>query len=199
MSHRSAVSNRLDRQLDRLRLKLSRSEPMVSASAGKVAAVLVPIFERDGEGHMLFIRRSQRVSHQGQVAFPGGRVEPTDRDLRHTALREAFEEVGIEPDTVELLGLLPAKDTLVSGYRVAPFVGVIPEPRALRRDPHEVAEVFTVPITVLADPRHRGVYEYRREGRHPSKRPAILYAGQTIWGLTYRITLDLLELMAVDE
>lgn len=185
----------IERQLDLLRRKLGKPEPRLAGSANKVAAVLVPIFERAGEGHLLFIRRSERVSHQGQVAFPGGRVEPIDRDLSQTALREAHEEVGIRPETVELLGRLPAKNTRVSGYLVAPFVGVIADPQGLRHDPHEVAEVFTVAISVLADSRYRGIYEFRRDGAPPSKQPAIFYAGQTIWGLTYRITLDLLEVL----
>ncbi len=151
--------------LDRLRRRLGRPEPGLAIPEGKVAAVLIPIFERGGEGHLLYIKRSENVSHQGQVAFPGGRVEPPDRDLCETALREAHEEVGIEPDTVDVLGFLPAKNTLVSGFHVAPFVGAIPDPHKLRHDPREVAEVFAVPIGALRDARHRGSYEFRRDGR----------------------------------
>src|SRR5208337_2244780 len=148
----------IDRHLDRLRRKLTKLQPQLAGEKGKVAAVLLPIFERGGEAHLLFIKRSEHVSHQGQVAFPGGRVEPTDRDLSETALREAHEEVGIRPDTVDLLGFLPVRNTFASGYVVAPFVGAIPDPHRLRHDPHEVAEVFTVPISALADQRHRGTY-----------------------------------------
>ncbi len=191
MSDRSPISP----HLERLRRKLSRPEPRLPRAGGKAAAVLVPLFERRGGGHLLFIRRSEQVSHQGQVAFPGGRVEPTDRDLSHTALREAHEEVGILPESVELLGWLPTENTMVSGYTVAPFVGVIPDPLELRHDPIEVAEVFTVPIGALADARYRGIYEFRPAGGLASRHPAILYGGQVIWGLTYRITLELLGLL----
>jgi 8-oxo-dGTP pyrophosphatase MutT (NUDIX family) len=183
----------ISHHLERLRLKLgNQKQPPIPK--GKAAAVLLPIFERGGEGHVLYIKRSEQVSHQGQVAFPGGRVEPTDSDLGATALREAHEEVGIVPETVEMLGFLPSQNTLVSGYFVAPFVGAIPDPRDLSHDPREVAEVFTVPLDALFDPKYRGTYEFRRD-RREFKFPAILYAGQTIWGLTYRITLDLIEIL----
>jgi len=119
--------------------------------------------------------------------------------LSHTALREAHEEVGIAPETVDLLGRLPIMNTMVSGYTVAPFVGVIPDPLELRHDPVEVAEVFTVPLDALVDSRYRGVYEFRPGGRAASHHPAILYGGQVIWGLTYRITLDLLALLHSSE
>jgi 8-oxo-dGTP pyrophosphatase MutT (NUDIX family) len=188
----------ISHHLDRLRRKLAKPDRRAAIPNGKAAAVLVPIFERSGEGHLLYIRRSENVSHQGQVAFPGGRVEPTDRDLGETALREAFEEVGIAPETVDLLGLLPFKNTIVSGYLVAPFIGAIPEPTGLAHDPREVAEVFSVPLSALADPRYRGTYEFRR-GASTYSQPAILYAGQTIWGLTYRITLEVLEILHSPE
>ena len=190
-----AARRSITRDLDRLRRRLGRPGARQPIPEGKAAAVLVPVFERGGEGHLLYIRRSENVSHQGQVAFPGGRVEPVDRHLGDTALREAYEEVGIEPATVDMLGSLPAKNTMVSGYVVAPFVGAIPVPRGLRHDPREVAEVFTVPISALLDPRYRGRHEINRADGRPLKFPAIHFGGQTIWGLTYRITLDLLEII----
>ena len=190
-----ARSKAITRDLERLRRKLGKPGTPRPIPKVKAAAVLVPIFERGGEGHLLFIRRSENVSHQGQVAFPGGRVEPVDRDLSETALREAYEEVGVEPGTVDLLGFLPTHNTTVSGYVVAPLVGAILDPRGLPHDSREVAEVFTVPIRALIDPRHRGEHTLDRADGTSMKFPAILFAGQTIWGLTYRITLDLLAVL----
>ncbi len=190
-----ARSRAITRDLERLRRKLGKPGTRQPIPKVKAAAVLVPIFERGGEGHLLFIRRSENVSHQGQVAFPGGRVEPADRDLSETALREAYEEVGVEPGTVDLLGFLPTHNTTVSGYLVAPFVGAIGDPHGLPHDSREVAEVFTVPIRALIDPRNRGEHTLNRPDGTPMKFPAILFAGQTIWGLTYRITLDLLKIL----
>jgi 8-oxo-dGTP pyrophosphatase MutT (NUDIX family) len=129
------------------------------------------------------------------VAFPGGRVDPGDQSPLAAALREAHEEVGIDPSLVEVLGAFPAMSTLSSGMIVAPFVGLIPPDAALRRQPEEVAEIFDVPLTALRDPRYRGNYQWSRD--HPSKSqfPAILYGGQTIWGFTLRITLELLRIV----
>lgn len=165
----------------------------------RAAAVLVPMIEREGELHLVYIRRSDIVeSHRGQVAFPGGRVDPGDRTLLDTALREAREEVNIEPHTVDVLGGFPTMSTVSSGMLVAPFVGVLTSAPEYRADPVEVAEIFEVPLSVLVDARYRGMYEWKRDGgRSSSNFPAILYSGQTIWGLTLRITESLLEILGV--
>ncbi|MGO9451301.1 MAG: NUDIX hydrolase [Candidatus Binataceae bacterium] len=183
-------------EIARLRRELKKVTPAPRerfANNSKGAAVLVPIFERDGDLHLVYIRRADHVSsHRGQVAFPGGRVDPTDATLLHTALREADEEVGISPGVVDVLGAFPTMSTLTSGIVVAPFAGVIPASTAMRPSPDEVAEIFAVPLSALADPRYRG--EHQWEGSR--KFPAILYGGQTIWGLTLRITENLLEILA---
>jgi 8-oxo-dGTP pyrophosphatase MutT (NUDIX family) len=167
------------------------------ANKSNAAAVLMPLFERDGELHVVYIRRSDHVaSHRGQVAFPGGRVEPVDATLLDAALREAHEEVGIDPATVDVVGGLPTMHTTTSGIIVAPFVGVIPPDAQLKPDPSEVAEIFDVPLSALRDMNFRGDYEFNPDGRpRGSKFPAILYGGQIIWGLTLRITINLLEIL----
>jgi 8-oxo-dGTP pyrophosphatase MutT (NUDIX family) len=183
--------------IERLRLALSKETPVPReklAGNSRGAAVLVPILERHGELHLVYIRRSDHVSsHRGQVAFPGGRVDPTDATLLHTALREAQEEVAIDPETVDVLGAFPEMSTLTSGVTVAPFAGVIPASTALAPCPNEVAEIFEVPLRALEDPLYRGEYEW--DGAKRSKFPAILYGGQTIWGLTLRITENLLSIL----
>ena len=167
------------------------------ANKSNAAAVLMPLFERDGELHVVYIRRSDHVaSHRGQVAFPGGRVEAIDVTLLDAALREAHEEVGLDPAMVDVVGGLPTMHTTASGIIVAPFVGVIPSDAPLKADPSEVAEIFDVPLSALRDPNFHGDYEFTPDGRaHASKFPAILYGGQVIWGLTLRITNNLLEIL----
>jgi len=167
------------------------------ANKSNAAAVLMPLFERDGELHVVYIRRSDHVaSHRGQVAFPGGRVEAVDATLLDAALREAHEEVGIDPATVDVVGGLPTMHTTTSGIIVAPFVGVIPSDAPLKPDPSEVAEIFNVPLSALRDMNFRGNYEFNPDGRpRGSKFPAILYGGQVIWGLTLRITINRLEIL----
>ncbi len=171
----------------------------IKAADSRAAAVLVPIIERKGELNLVYIRRSDIVeSHRGQVAFPGGRVDPEDRTLLDTALREAREEVNIEPHTVDVLGGFPTMSTVSSGMLVAPFVGVLTSAPEYRADPVEVAEIFEVPLSALADARYRGMYEWKRDGgRASSHFPAIFYSGQTIWGLTLRITESLLEILGI--
>jgi len=191
-------------QIEKLRRALHKTDPddrPPHDAVTRAAAVLVPIVQRDGELHLVFIRRSDSVeSHRGQVAFPGGRVDPTDTTLLHTALREAHEEVGIEPHLVDVLGGFPTMSTVSSGMRVAPFVGVLSRPVDYRIQEIEVAEVFEVPLSALADARYRGQYEWRRDKDRPSSNfPAIFYSGQTIWGLTLRITENLLELMGISH
>jgi 8-oxo-dGTP pyrophosphatase MutT (NUDIX family) len=186
-----------NRYIERLREFLSRETPVPReklAGNSKGAAVLVPILERQGELSIVYIRRADHVSsHRGQVAFPGGRVDPTDATLLHTALREAQEEVAIDPASVDVLGAFPEMSTLTSGITVAPFAGVVPASTAFAPCPNEVAEIFEVPLSALTDPRYRGEYEW--DGNKRSKFPAILYGGQTIWGLTLRITENLLSIL----
>ncbi|MGH7864051.1 MAG: NUDIX hydrolase [Candidatus Binataceae bacterium] len=166
------------------------------ANNRNAASVLVPMFHRDDDLHLVYIRRSDNVaSHRGQVAFPGGRVDPSDQSALAAALREANEEVGIDPATVEVLGAFPTMSTMSSGMIVAPFVGLIPADASLRPQPEEVADIFDVPLSALRDPRHRGNYQWSRDGGGKSQFPAILYGGQTIWGLTLRITLELIRIL----
>jgi len=189
------------RQVDLIRRKLSTVTPApreALANKSNAAAVLMPLFERNGGLHVVYIRRSDHVaSHRGQVAFPGGRVDPMDATLLDAALREAHEEVGIDPSTVEMVGAFPTMQTTTSGIVVAPFVGVIPSEAPLKPQLSEVAEIFDVPLTALRDPKFRGDYEWKSDGpaSRSSKFPAILYGGQVIWGLTLRITLSFLELL----
>ncbi|HYK63640.1 MAG TPA: CoA pyrophosphatase [Patescibacteria group bacterium] len=189
------------RHVETIRRKLATVTPPpreALANKNNAAAVLIPMFERRDELHIVYIRRSDRVaSHRGQVAFPGGRVDPVDTTLLDAALREAHEEVGIHPATVDVVGPLATMHTATSGIIVAPFVGVIPPDAPMRPQLSEVAEIFDVPLSALRDPSYRGDYEWTTDGpaARTGKFPAILYGGQTIWGLTYRITLNLLELI----
>ncbi len=201
MSHTGPTNRNptIERHIEQLRRTLTRNDPVERPASDAVkskAAVLVPLLERKGDLSIVYIRRSDHVeSHRGQVAFPGGRVDPADRTLLDTALREAREEVGLAPEWVEVLGGFSTMSTLTSGMAVAPFVGLVTREVTFRPDPNEVAEVFEVPLGALSDPRYRGSYEWKREGAPASSYPAILYGGQIIWGLTLRITERLLEII----
>ena len=121
---------------------------------------------------------------------------PSDGDRPSTLPREGERRSWPRSSTASMsrIGPLPSTSTIASGYTVSPFVGVIPDALDLRADPHEVAEIFSVPLEVLRDPSFRGQYAWKRAGEL-AHFPAILYGGQTIWGLTLRITETMLQLL----
>ncbi len=114
------------------------------------AAVLVPIFLKNGKYHVLFTRRSNRVPHhKGQVSFPGGARHKSDHSLEATALRETWEEIGLDPKDVEVLGELDKARTTTSSFVVSPFVAFIPYPYKFKRSCDEIDEIFDLPIEDL--------------------------------------------------
>ena len=158
------------------------------------AAVLAPVLTRDGEGHVLFTKRTEHLTdHPGQMSFPGGGREPEDDDLLATALREASEEVGLDPAEAEVVGHLEDIRT-VTDYRVRPFVGRVPDWEYRPRDEDEVAEVAVLPVAGLVDPDN---YESERRD-HPHYGDVRLHFfrvdGYTVWGATGRILVQFLEL-----
>ena len=165
------------------------------AAAITPAAVLVPIIARPEGFSVLFTRRTEQLkSHSGQISFPGGRAEPGDPSPRHTALREAQEEIGLAPARVEVLGQLAEYNTR-TGFRVTPVIGLIQPPLELTPDAREVDEVFEVPLAFLLDPAN-----HRRESRQIGARMASYYViehqGRTIWGATAGMLVNLYRQLA---
>jgi 8-oxo-dGTP pyrophosphatase MutT (NUDIX family) len=161
-----------------------------------VAAVLVPLVAVDGEPHLLFTRRSAALRHhQGQVSFPGGRLDAAlDTSLEATALREAEEEIGLAPHEVQLLGALDDIETISTQFVITPFVGLVAQPRPWRPDPREVDTIFTVPVRYLRTPgaRRRETWDFQG---HPVEIDLYAAEGHIIWGATQRITRNLLGLL----
>jgi 8-oxo-dGTP pyrophosphatase MutT (NUDIX family) len=164
-----------------------------NTSAHRYAAVLVPLLRQDGEWHLLYTRRTERVeSHKGQVSFPGGSCEDGETTPEQTALREAHEEIGLAPHEVRLLGRLNPMNT-ISFYRVTPVVGVIPWPTVFRPEQAEVARIFTMPLKWLAERDHR--WEFNLLGHNHSIIVYHPFDGEVLWGATARMTVDLLEIL----
>jgi 8-oxo-dGTP pyrophosphatase MutT (NUDIX family) len=157
------------------------------------AAVLLPLYGWPDDPGLIFTeRRADLRRHAGEISFPGGRRDAGDADLSATALREAHEEIGLDPATVELWEDLPVTNTFATGYRIHPFVGRIPHPRELdlQPNPGEVETVLTFSLDVL-----RTSYDMRRLVRRgvPIHTPTYEIEGQLIWGATARILGELIE------
>lgn len=165
--------------------------PLFPSSPSRVpAAVLVPVILRETGATLLLTQRTVHLrDHAGQVSFPGGRCEACDLSPEATALREAAEEVGLDPTQVEILGRLPEYHT-VTGFAITPVVGLVMPPLNLRLDDFEVAEVFEPPLEFLLNRRNyqRHSLEFRGELREFW---AIPWQGYYIWGATAGMLVSL--------
>lgn len=161
----------------------------------KCAAVLIPLVWQDDEWHLLFTRRTDKVeSHKGQVSFPGGACDEGETTPEQTALREADEEIGLNPADIKVLGRI-ANMITITYFRVTPVVGVIKWPTVFRVGEHEVARVFTIPLAWLANPLNR--WEFTMPGRNRSLIAYHPYDGELLWGATARMTVDFLKVLGL--
>ena len=163
------------------------------------AAVIIPMLESDGHWHVLLTQRSQElVEHRGQVAYPGGAREHQDENLQVTALREMYEEVGVNPRDVTVFGHL-GDMPIITGYMVRLFVGQIPWPYDLEINYNEVESAFIVPLKWLADPDHRTIQYRSYAGREI---PVIFFdhfEGYQLWGASAEMTLALLSALNLTD
>ncbi len=193
------TSEREPRPLTRIELPLGLDRLLTAkvVKTLKPAAVLVPIIRRPRGLSVLLTQRSEELrSHKGQISFPGGRREDSDETAAHAALREAQEEVGLEPASVEVIGYLDDYLT-VTRYRVTPVVGLLP-PQPLRLDEREVAEAFEVPLSLLVQEKS---YERKVFSRSGLNIPffEINHDGRRIWGATAGMLYNLMQKMQADK
>lgn len=174
-----------------------KREPSLVQRAPQAAAVLVPIVMRGEKGqdpHLLLTQRAQHLSsHAGQIAFPGGKVDPDDVSLEHAALREAEEEVGLTAEFVEVLGQLPSYVT-GTAFHITPVVALISPDHTIRPNANEVEFTFEVPLSFLMNPMNHRLHQWEKDGIQRQwysmpYRPAILTASDPhtefyIWGAT---------------
>jgi 8-oxo-dGTP pyrophosphatase MutT (NUDIX family) len=152
--------------------------------ATQSAAILAPLFERDGEPHVWLVRRPQSMrSHAGQVAFPGGKSDPSDASAMATALRETEEELGIPPAEVDVLGPLDDINT-ITGFTISPWIGWVPPNVPLRPNPAEVERAFAAPLRAFLEPQ-TGVWP-----RH-----GWTIDGELVWGATAAIVRDFVAIL----
>jgi 8-oxo-dGTP pyrophosphatase MutT (NUDIX family) len=174
---------------------------VTTSSADGVAAVLAPVFrDADGKLRLVLIVRTDRGHHGGQLAFPGGRRDPGDADLVTTALREAEEEVGLDPALVRVVAELPTVRSGPTNFEVFAFLGRIPPDVSFQPNPHEVVEILTPSVDELWDP------ALRREHLFTSTRwpegllvDGIPVEGRVLWGMTLRLLDDLVPRLLAGE
>jgi 8-oxo-dGTP pyrophosphatase MutT (NUDIX family) len=164
----------------------------MDAPGHKDAAVLVPLY-RDPLTAVFTERRADLRRHAGEISFPGGRQDHPSEDLRSTALREAEEEIGLDPAGVELVGALPPVGTFVTGYRIFPFVGLIEPDQAWRPQASEVEQVLEFSLSDLV--RGHEMQRLIRKGV-PIRTPTYTVDGHLVWGATARVVQSLLERLA---
>ena len=179
---------------DRIRLRLAPAPSTSAGRAGTPAAVLVPLVDRAPEPTVLLtLRAAHLTDHPGQVSFPGGRVEPGDRDAVATALRETQEEIGISEDHIDVLGCMPEQRT-GTGFTVVPVVGRVRPGYALTLCDAEVADAFEVPLSFILD-----TANHRRETAvlrgAPRTYYVLMHGERRIWGATAAVLVDLAGLI----
>lgn len=186
-----------DEVLEQVRQALAEYAPRHNDDHATIpAAVLILVYDRDGEAHVLFTERTDQVEHhKGQVSFPGGAFDDDDADLEQTALRETYEEIGVRPEEVEIIG--PLDDIVTaSNFRVTPYVGILTTsseyPFVLNTQ--EVAQVVQAPLAFLMDDRNMELEVRERAGREVLT-PSYRYEGHYIWGATAHILHQFIELL----
>ena len=180
----------------KLAKRLEDYQPKSSDEKLPQAAVLILCYEKEDDLFFIMTERSNSLpSHPGEVAFPGGKKEEQDQNLMYTALREAAEEISINPDKVKILGNLDPLESRF-GLSVTPYIGVLGENFELQANPDEVAEIFHLPLSFFKNepPIKRGVTNFKGE---TFDTPVIIYENHEIWGLTLAFTLDFLKLFNI--
>jgi 8-oxo-dGTP pyrophosphatase MutT (NUDIX family) len=167
---------------------LSGDLPELRAQASIPAAVLIAITDRPDPGVILTVRREHMRTHAGQIALPGGRIDPGE-DAITAALREAHEELFMAIDAVDVVGPLEPYRT-VTGYVVTPVIGVIPPDLPLEPHEHEVADWFEVPLSFILDPAHQQRQSVLFQGRERHYWE-IMWNGRRIWGATAAMLVNL--------
>lgn len=163
-------------------------------TGGREAAVLVPLYEHDGEVHVVLTRRPEWMpTHAGQISFPGGSRERRDRDLLATAIREADEEIGLAKEAVTSLGLLGTLPTYATEFVVSAYVASITRPEEWRPSADEIDEIIELPLPALAEARTNEIRE--RDGYRWAM-PVFEVDGHRVWGFTAFILAKLLDVAA---
>ena len=176
-------------------LDLQRFREPVANSA-KPGGVMVLLYPHANDVYLPLMKRTDyKGAHSGQVSFPGGKYEPGDRDLVHTALRETEEEIGVKIPDIKVIGSLSELFIIVSNFKVFPVIGVAREQPAFVPDPQEVKEVINVSLSQLNDPAKKGVKKMKVGTGAVIQSPYFDVEGHVVWGATAMMLSELLEVV----
>ncbi len=160
------------------------------------AAVLIPLFANETEYMILFTERTDKVEHhKGQISFPGGVVEKDDQSWEETALREAYEEIGLLKNDVRILGQIDDALTVVSDFVIHPFVGQIPHPYNFRLNTKEVERIITIPLRAFLDDHTSHKRDRAQFGDFTYEGTSYYYKDVIIWGATARIMENFIHIL----
>ena len=181
----ASLEQRLRQALD------ARPHRSLDLPQGRDAAVLLMLFEREGEPWLVFTKRTQHVQHhKGEISFPGGARDDDDADIEGTAVRETVEELGVDPQAIRVVGRLDELPTFVTGYNVTPFVAVVPEQHSYRPSDAEIEEVIELPVGELARVGRKDVIVRRG---FPIETNVFETRGHFIWGFTGAVLRQFLD------
>jgi len=185
----------LDDRIRRILTNREQKAVLTSNAPLKPAAILLPLFKKRGRYHLLFTKRTETVEyHKSQICFPGGAQNKGDADPKQTALRETYEEIGVLPEDVEILGMLDKMGTVTSNFLITPFVGIIPYPYKFKINKDEIEELIETPLSALANKKNYREDTYVIDG--VARTGSIFeYEGKTIWGATARILKQFIDLI----
>lgn len=162
----------------------------------KPSAVLLLLYPKNDFWSIVFIRRNiYKGPHSGQISFPGGKFEKTDKDYTETALRETYEETGVEHKKITILGKLSTLNVPVSGFIIHPYVGIMNTKPEFNPDPAEVQEIITIPLHELFSDRNKRIEIWNFKGKEV-KVPVYNYNGVIIWGATAMILSEFESLIS---
>jgi 8-oxo-dGTP pyrophosphatase MutT (NUDIX family) len=163
------------------------------------AAILLPLYEKEGEYYIILTKRTEELEyHKGQICFPGGTRDGEEEELSDTALRETYEEIGVRPEDVEILGQLDRMGTVTSNFLITPYVGIIPYPYDFIVSSDEIAELIQMPLLGLKYDSKYWEETYTVEGV-TGQAGFFEYGDKVIWGATARILKQLLDLIYTEN
>jgi len=183
-------------QAQRLMAPSSRNPQSVKHTAKpRLSAVLLLLYPKDGRWHLALTKRhTYKGSHSAQISLPGGKMEMEDKDLMHCALRETFEEIGVQCDADRVIGHLSSLYIPISNFEVHPFIALIDYTPSFVHDPYEVDYLIEIPLSLLTDPDGKGSIRLRNQDSHITA-PVYQLEDDYIWGATAMILSEFAEIL----